>query len=106
MKQLLSTLFVGLMISQTAHAADLVNAEVIGHISNITRKFVEINDKKYPLLRGDSENLKIRQGEATECWYQYRITCGTLADSGYFDKAKVTIRNGLAIRIEVLEHRP
>lgn len=96
----------GTLLALAVSFPALADSEVVGHIPKITRKFVEINGQTYPLLRGNSENLRARENEATECWYQYRITCGTLADSGYFDKARVTLRDGIAIRIEVLEHRP
>lgn len=81
------------------------DSEVVGYVSSITTDFVEIRGKSYPLFNGDSNDMRARYPAATECWAKERTTCGTLAGVGYIDKARVTLRNGVAIRIQVLEMR-
>lgn len=86
----------------TTHAA-YAEEIIIGHVSKITTKEIIINGNKYPLLNGSSEDLNARPGTVTECREKFRMTCGTVAAIGYIDKAKVTIRNGYAIQIVILE---
>lgn len=76
---------------------------VEGRISDITKNFVVIKENKFPLLRGDETNLRVDAG-TTHCFVnQVRVTCGTLAAVGYVDHARVTIENGYAVRIDVLQ---
>ncbi|OYY93088.1 MAG: hypothetical protein B7Y41_13325 [Hydrogenophilales bacterium 28-61-23] len=81
----------------------LADSIIVGNVPRITVKQVEIDGVSYPLLKGDSQNMRATSETATECWSKYRTTCGTLAGIGYIDKASVTIQNGIAIRVEVLE---
>jgi hypothetical protein len=76
---------------------------IVGNVPRITVRNVEIGGISYPLLQGNSQNMRATSDTTTECWVKYRTTCGTLEGIGYIDKARVTIRNGFAIRIEVLE---
>ncbi len=93
----------GIVLLQTTSFSVIADTEIIGRVAKITVKNIEIDGKTYPLLKGESENLRANVGEVTECREKYRMTCGTLAGVGYIDKAKVTIRNGIAMRVEVLE---
>lgn len=93
----------GIALLQAISFSVIADTEIIGRVVNITVKAILINGKSYPLLRGESEDLRANIRDVTECWNGYRLTCRTLAGVGYVDKAKVTIRNGIAMRIEVLE---
>jgi hypothetical protein len=93
----------GIALLQAISFSVIADTEIIGRVGKITVKNIEIDGKNYPLLKGESEDLRARVGEVTECREKYRMTCGTLAGVGYIDKARVTIRNGIAMRIEVLE---
>lgn len=88
-----------LAVAQLAFA----DTEIVGYVDKITTRHVWIGGQVYPLVRGDTTNLRLPPHEATECLIGQRITCGTLAGVGYIDKARVTVRNGVALRIEVLE---
>lgn len=81
------------------------DSEVVGYVSKITTDYVEIRGESFPLFNGGSNDMRARYPAATECWAKERTTCGTLAGVGYIDKARVTLRNGVAIRIQVLEMR-
>lgn len=81
----------------------LADSVIVGNVPRITVRNVEIGGVSYPLLQGNSQNMRATSETATECWAKYRTTCGTLEGIGYIDKARVTIRNGIAIRIELLE---
>jgi hypothetical protein len=102
MKRILQWALVSWMGLGAGHAL-AANGVIEGYVPKITVKQVEIEGRVYPLVRGHSEDMKSTAGRETECWAQYRTTCGTLAGVGYIDKARVTIRNGYAMKIEVLE---
>jgi len=103
MRANLKPLCVALLV--LASQAAWADTEIIGNVPRITTEFVEVGDKMYPLLHGASNNMRASSWEATECWAGPRTTCGTLAGIGYIDKARITLRNGVAVRIEVLELR-
>lgn len=81
------------------------DTEIVGQVSRITTDFVEVRGQSYPLFNGASNDMRATSRAATECWAKERTTCGTLAGVGYIEKARVTLRNGVAIRIQVLEMR-
>lgn len=103
MRATLNFLFASCMILGAGQAC--ADTEIVGQVSRITTDFVEIRGKSYPLFNGASNDMRATSQAATECWAKERTTCGTLAGVGYIEKARVTLRNGVAIRIQVLEMR-
>ncbi|HNQ03955.1 MAG TPA: hypothetical protein PKH69_05025 [Thiobacillaceae bacterium] len=86
-------------------AISWADTEITGYVSQITMKHVEIEGKRYPLLQGDSQDMRSTSPRMTQCWAGERTTCGTLAGIGYIHRARVVLRDGAAIRVEVLEMR-
>lgn len=93
-----------LMTGGFAMAADHAR---VGYVSEITTERVVINGESFPLRNGKSNNMQVRFPKATECWVsdKARTTCGTIAGVGYIHKARVTLHNDTAARIEVIEMR-
>lgn len=87
----------------SANPAVARETTLLGNVSKVTTGFVEIEGKTFPLKNGASNDVRASSREVTECWAGTRTTCGTLAGVGYIQKAKVTVRDGVAVRIEVLE---
>jgi hypothetical protein len=96
---------VGTLIALTSLPAPGADTVVIDRVPRITVQHVEVGPVTYPLLNGNSQDMRSSSPNTTQCWATYRTTCGTLAGIGYIDKARVTVRDGYAIRIEVLELR-
>lgn len=96
-------IFMGALIALTAHSAISAEKVIVDRVPHITVQHVEVGRVTYPLLNGNSQDMRNTSPGTTQCWATYRTTCGTLAGIGYIDKARVTIRDGYAIRIEVLE---
>lgn len=103
-------------LSRFAYAATLTSlltngalaapTELIGEVGFInTKTLTFLGGKSYPLAHGDSKDLRSAYGTATQCFMggDARTSCGTLAGVGYITKARVTLDNGLVMKIEVLE---
>lgn len=103
MKTTLVASLIGIALASPFYASAWADSEIVGVVPKITTKFVEIDGASYPLMRGDSQEMRRSSPDVTECWSRYRTTCGTLAGIGFIDRARVTVRNGYAVRIEVLE---
>lgn len=91
------------LISAAALAAP---TEKIGEVRFFnTKNLTFLDGKSYPLARGDSKDLSSSYGTATQCFVEgnARTTCSTLAGVGYITKARVTLDNGLVMKVEVLE---
>ncbi len=75
----------------------------------ITAEKLFFDGKYYPLVKGTAVTNTVRWPQATECHMNmeraagYQVTCGTLAQVGYIDKARLRIENGKVMRVEVLE---
>lgn len=80
--------------------------ELEGYVPEITTQKVFFGGKYYALIQGKSIDNKIKWPQGTECYVKgnptYQVTCGTLAQIGYIDKAKLRIENDKVIRIELL----
>lgn len=91
------------LISSSALATPTEMIGEVGYFSTKTLTF--LGGKSYPLARGDSKDLTSSYGTATQCFVagNARTTCSTLAGVGYITKARVTLDNGLVMKVEVLE---
>lgn len=91
------------MVPKPSQAA----TELEGHVSEITTLKLFFGGKYYPLIQGASVDNKIKWPKATECYVKanptYQVTCGTLAQIGYIDKAKLWIENDKVMRVELLK---
>ena len=90
-----------------AASAPMLAAELEGYVPEITTKKLFFGGRYYALVQGASANNAIKWPQGTECYVMtspsYQITCGTLAQVGYIDKAKLRIENDKVVRVEVLE---
>lgn len=81
--------------------------EVEGYVPEITTQKLFFDGKYYALTKGVSPDNKIKWPDGTECYIKanptYQVTCGTLAQIGYIDKAKLRIENNKVMRIELLK---
>lgn len=83
--------------------------ELEGFVPEITTERLFFGGKYYPLVKGTAATNTVRWPQATECHMNmkmaagYQVTCGTLAQVGYIDKARLRIENGKVARVEVLE---
>lgn len=81
--------------------------ELEGYVSVITTQQLFVDGKRYTLVLGALENNHVRWPVATECYMKgkpaVQVTCGTLAQVGYIDKAKIRIEDDKVMRVEVLE---
>lgn len=78
-----------------------------GYVPTITTEKLLFDGKNYPLVKGALADNSVKWPQATECHVklqpEYQITCGTLAQVGYIDKARLLIEDGKVARVEVLE---
>lgn len=91
------------MVPKPSQAA----TELEGYVPQITTQKLSFGGKYYALVQGAVEDNKVKWPKATECYIKanptYQITCGTLAQVGYIDKAKLRIENDKVMRVDVLE---
>ncbi|MHB1084991.1 MAG: hypothetical protein ACYCZA_09140 [Thiobacillus sp.] len=85
----------------------LAETEHEGFVPEITTQQLFFNGTYYVLVQGGLENNRTRWPQATECYIKgnptFQVTCGTLAQVGYIDKAKIRIEGKKVMRVEVLE---
>ncbi len=90
-----------------ASAPALAASEFEGPVPEITTQKLFFDGKYYALVQGASRSNAIKWPQGTECHVKaassYQVTCGTLAQVGYIDKAKLRIENDKVVRVEVLE---
>lgn len=94
------------LIYMASNSALAAPTEIIGEVGNISTKTLTfLGGKSYPLARGDSKDMTSAYGTVTQCFVERgaRTTCSTLAGVGFISKAKVTLDNGVVMKIEVLE---
>lgn len=81
--------------------------ELEGYVPEITTQRIFFSGKYYALTQGASPDNKIKWPYGTECYIKanptYQVTCGTLAQIGYIDKAKLRIENNKVMRVELLK---
>jgi len=81
--------------------------ELEGYVPQITTQKLLFDGRYYALVQGAVEDSKVKWPKATECYVKanpsYQVTCGTLAQIGYIDKAKLRIENDKVMRVELLE---
>lgn len=96
-------LVIVVMVPKHSEAA----TELEGYVPEITTQKIFFGGKYYPLIQGASIDNKIKWPKATECYVKanptYQVTCGTLAQIGYIDKAKLWIENDRVMRVELLK---
>ena len=91
------------LITNSALAAP---ADLIGEVGYIdTKTLTFLGGKSYPLANGASKDLRSSYGSATQCFMpgDARTSCSTLAGVGFITKARVTLDNGVVMKVEVLE---
>jgi len=90
-----------------ASASTQAATELEGFVPEITTERLFFGGKYYALVQGGSRDSTVKWPEATECLVKanpdYQVTCGTFAQIGYLDKARLRIDNGRIARIELLE---
>ena len=100
---LFSIMFTGIVFAEK-------NISVIeGRINLIEQDYIVLNNQKYSVIHDTSEeNETDNHIPEVECWAMdspepYKIDFATLYGVGYVDKARVTLKNGIVHKIEVLE---
>ena len=97
-----------LAFSLMAASGQALAATVLeGYVPEITTQKLSFGGKYYPLVQGASQSNAIKWPQGTECYVMtfpsYQVTCGTLAQVGYIDKAKILIENDKVMRVDLLE---
>lgn len=90
-----------------ASGSSLAATELEGFVPEITTERLLFGGKHYALVQGASRDNAAKWPAATECHVKanpsYQVTCGTFAQIGYIDNAKLRIENGRVARVELLE---
>lgn len=89
--------------------AEEADSVVEGRIDLIDQDSITVGQQTFPVIYPDYEKGKPKDDRfAVECWVvepteRYQIDFMTLVNVGYVHKARVTLMNGVVLKIEILE---